>query len=273
MVAWIIVAALGTIPASLGADGLTVTTPAGMVHLLALVPAGEFVMGADGGNRDEGPAHSVFLDAYFIDRLEVTNAQFVAFLNAVAPSTDDQVRQLLDLGDPDVQIVEIDGAVALKSPELEKLPAVEVSWYGAQAYCKWAGLRLPTEAEWEKAARGGDRRTYPWGETIDFNRANYGGNPGRTTDVGSHPGGISPHGVQDMAGNVWEWVGDLYKSDWYSFSSPRNPRGPLASRDRGLRGGAWNSPPSSLRASYRRGAYPSFTDSSVGFRCACDPAG
>ena len=212
--------------------------PAGMV----LVPAGPFIMGSNNGGGDEQPVHTVNLDGFWIDQYEVTNIQWKVYAQAA-------------------------GKAAKSGPN--DYPVVYVSWYDARDYCAWAGKRLPTEAEWEKAARGTDGRTYPWGEGIGHDKANYLGGPGRTAKVGSSPAGISPYGAHDMAGNVWEWVQDWYGSEYYSASPERNPQGPLSSLRRVLRGGSWSSS-DGLRSSDRGGGGPSNWSNNIGFRCAKD---
>ncbi|MFH1568125.1 MAG: SUMF1/EgtB/PvdO family nonheme iron enzyme [Gemmatimonadota bacterium] len=256
-------------PATSVAPACTVHTPTGPPHELVLVPAGEFDMGSTAGHADETPVHRLFLDAFYLDRVPVTNAQYLAFLNDRGASESEDGSPWLDLGDPDAQITrDDDDQFALIAPDVARRPVVEVSWYGAQAYCAWAGLRLPTEAEWEKAARGDDHRTYPWGEEIDSTRANYGHPEGSTHDVGSHPAGASPYGIHDMAGNVRNWTADYYTSDYYAGSPPRNPPGPETSRDHVMRGGGYLHDATEQRAAFRLGAYSSFTDAAVGFRCA-----
>ncbi len=151
------------------------TTAAGTVHDLVLVPAGVFAMGADGGKLDEQPRHDVFLDAFYIDRYEVTNRLYAAFLNDRGRHWDDDGHSFLDMRDPDVQIrIYSELGYAVTGGDAAERPMVEVSWFGAEAYCRWAEMRLPSEAMWEKAARGTDGRTYPWGEGISRDRANYG---------------------------------------------------------------------------------------------------
>jgi formylglycine-generating enzyme required for sulfatase activity len=150
-------------------------------------------------------------------------------------------------------------------------PVMEVSWYGAQAYCQWVGGSLPTEAQWEKAARGPDRRTYPWGEGISCDLANYAGCVGGTTTVGSYPRGASPYGALDLAGNVWEWVLDWYSETFYGISPYENPQGPSTGDYRVLRGGGWDLVDWYLRTSHRSGDNPDATYYSLGFRCARSP--
>ena len=235
-----------------------VTAPAGM----ALVPAGEFLMGSDRGDEDERPAHRVMLSAFFIDQDEVTVAAYercVAAGQCPAP----RVR----VGNADE-------------------PVVWVSWQAAAAYCRFAGKRLPTEAEWEKAARGVDARRFPWGNNIDFPRGNFGNyrgegqcpnNPGRLMPVGRFPGGASPYGVRDLAGNVWEWVADDYDPHYYGRSPYRDPRGPGPRSERSermsrkvLRGGACCSMFGLPRTSNRLAFPADFADDDIGFRCAAD---
>jgi len=201
---------------------------------MALVPAGEFLMGQDAGatDPDETPQHKVVLADYYIDRTEVTNAQFKAFCDATnriypnAPYWDE--------------------GYFLANPEN---PVVNITYEQARAYCAWAGKRLPTEAEWEKAARGTDARLYPWGNVWDAERANlWGDDVGpdrfyRTSPVGSFPKGASPYGVLDLIGNVWEWCADWYDPAYYAQSPARDPRGPkAATASRVVRGGAFSSP-------------------------------
>ncbi|MBI4233122.1 MAG: SUMF1/EgtB/PvdO family nonheme iron enzyme [Chloroflexi bacterium] len=208
---------------------------------MVLVPAGEFVMGSNDEVRDEKPAHRLYLDAFFIDQYEVTNAQWNAYARATGKST---------------------------KSEPDDHPVVNATWGDARDYCQWAGKRLPTEAEWEKAARGTDRRTYPWGEGVDESKAHYGS--GGTKPVGSYPAGVSPYGAYDMAGNVWEWVADWYDGKYYAQSPSRNPAGPSNGSARSIRGGSWADDTSYLSASGRDYGNPTSTFVSLGFRCAQD---
>ncbi len=269
------------VSSALAQEEIVATTPAGTRHEMVLVLAETFAMGSASGKSDEAPVHPVYLDAYYIDKFEVTNAHYVGFLNAIGRNADARGYQLVDLSDLDAQIQRSGDAFALKLPSCAALPVVEVSWYGARAYCEWAGLHLPTEAEWEKAARGTDGRTYPWGEEIDRSRANYGAERccrGDDRDgyfaaapVGSYPGGVSPYGAYDMAGNVWELVMDWYSADYYaSVEAGHNPTGPASGAFRVIRGGSWSSRSFRLRTSERGGNIPELTYVLIGFRCAGD---
>jgi len=194
----------------------------------------------------ESPQHTVTLDAFWIDKYEVTNAQY---------------RQCVEDGD-----CEEPGCWDDSDFNTPDQPAVCVSWYDAQAYCEWAGGRLPTEAEWEYAARGPQGNTYPWGEDeLDCDKANYSGCVGETTAVGSYPGGTSWCKALDMAGNVWEWVNDWAGA--YPSTAQTNPTGPETGGARVLRGGAWDYSASFVRSADRGGDYPVNTNFYNGFRC------
>lgn len=232
------------------------------------VPAGEFLMGsaADDADADdnEKPQHTVYLDAFWIDRVEVTNAMYARCVKAKAcapPLQDTSERRKRYYG----------------NPEYANYPVIYVSWEAAQAYCQWAGGRLPTEAEWEKAARGIDGRQYPWGdEPLNCTHSNSGIRGccvGDTTAVGSYPSGASPYGALDMAGNVYEWVADWYDREYYSRSPARNPAGPAAGEKRVIRGGSWgfwdrcwDTPQDVVRSDSRTWSF--VDNSNLGFRCA-----
>ena len=225
-------------------------------------------MGSDDGPHNERPAHTVTLDAYSIDRYEVTLGLYRKFLEEgkydAPPTWDDEAAT--SAGDR---------------------PAIGMRWESAAAYCRWAGKRLPTEAEWEKAARGTDGRRYPWVEMQPFvDIANYnrgmwvsetitlmavpGGLEGMSVRHGLKEGGKSPFGVFHMAGNAAEWVADWYERDYYQKSPERNPSGPMTGEKRVLRGGSWADVPSALRTTARFSAEPNFEDRTIGFRCAAD---
>jgi formylglycine-generating enzyme required for sulfatase activity len=176
-----------------------------MLHILA----GLFVMGSDTGPADEQPQHQVHLDTFQLDRTPVTNAQFAEFLNAVGPINAHGER-LFDVDDHDARIHQ-QGKTWAAEAGFAAHPVVEVSWVGARDYCRWLGKRVPTETEWEKAARGTDGRRYPWGNSLpDQTRAQYNAGWNDTASVGNFPAGASPYGVLDMAGNVWEEVSSAY---------------------------------------------------------------
>jgi len=242
---------------------------------MVYVPEGEFLMGSPAADPkasdDEKPRHPVYLDAFWIDRTEVTNARYVQFLNALGGHTgtcgghdcvETQIEEAYG------HILHQDGRYRVES-NFEDHPVTEVSWYGAQAYCAWAGARLPTEAEWEKAARGTDGRLYPWGnEAPACDRAQYGDCGGTTVPVGARLAGASPYGALDMAGNVWEWVVDWYDPAYYGSAPAHNPQGPAAGLRKVFRGGSWGYPPTFLRAGDRARNRPTYAGFNVGFRCA-----
>lgn len=221
---------------------------------MVIVPSGHFLMGSDTGHEDEKPPHQVYLQSFFIDTYEVTVSRYAVFLES-----EEHEPPFL-------------WAQATKSDYGNK-PVIGVDWYEAQAYCRWAGKRLPTEAEWEKAARGTDGRIYPWGnEAPTPLRAKYGERTWKgyatLASVGSLTAGTSPYGAYEMAGNAWEWVADRYEATYYQSGETRNPRGPSTGPLRVLRGGSWNNELSILRASNRSGYVPSGKRSDFGFRCA-----
>lgn len=225
---------------------------------MVLVPKGEFTMGSK-DHSDELP-HQVVLDGYYIDKYEVSNAKYRDFMKATghpAPAYWDDPRL-----NEQVQ------------------PVVGVSWYDANAYCAWAGKRLPTEAEWEHAAQGPDGSHFPWGHTIDTTKANYGQNVGKTMPVNSYPEGVSHFGVHNMAGNVFEWVSDWYDPDYFRVSTAYNPQGPADGYNfanqgpvKVLKGGSWLAPRTSLHTSHRFWNQPENNSYGVGlgFRCALSP--
>lgn len=205
-------------------------------------------MGSEDGDPDEKPRRRVYLDAYYIDKYEVTNALYGKFMQATGRSA------------PTLWGANFNGPAQ---------PVVGVSWDDAEAYCKWAGKRLPTEAEWEKAARGTDGRKYPWGEQWDSSRANSSeAKLNKTAPVGSYPAGASPYGAHDMAGNVWEWVADWYDANYYQRAPGSNPKGPDSGQYRVLRGGSWLHVPWLLRSATRFWYVPTGRSYIIGFRCA-----
>jgi formylglycine-generating enzyme required for sulfatase activity len=225
---------------------------------MAVVPAGEFMMGSPMGDSDEQPAHKVYVDAFSMDMYEVTVRQYAEFLQATG------VNSPLDWQ-------------TMNQPAHQKRPVANVDWADAAAYCKWAGKRLPTEAEWEKAARGTDGRLYPWGNDpptplhANFGKSGSNGH-GTLAPVGTLEEGKGPYGIYDLAGNAWEWVNDWYDHDYYKNSPSQNPTGPSRGGFKVLRGGSWNSNPRNLRSTDRYWDPPSFRSLYFpGFRCAKTP--
>ena len=249
--------------------------PEGMV----LIPAGTFQMGSENADArdDEQPVHTVHLDAFYMDKYEVTNAQFKAFVDANPPWQKDNIDAKFHVGPY------LDDWNGNDYPAgYANYPVVTVSWYAAMAYAAWAGKRLPTEAEWEYAARGGlAGQKYPWGNTISAADANYGWEIRDTSSVGQYA--ANGYGLYDMAGNVWEWCLDEYNPDFYAAS--HNSQNPIAGADtikeiletftsiptylsRVLRGGSWACDAHDLRVAARLRAPPTVTLVAVGFRCA-----
>jgi iron(II)-dependent oxidoreductase len=232
------------------------------------IPAGPFTMGRDNGPADERPAHTVTLSAFEIDRLPVTNAQFARFLDAHGAVAQDG-RRFYDWDDNDARIHQRGGRW-LADPGYENHPVVEPSWWGAVKYCRWLGKRLPTEAEWEKAARGTDARAYPWGDAPPTPaHARFGAGYNDTAPVGAFAAGASPYGILGMAGNVWQWVSSAYRP--YPYSATDGREDPAADVVRGTRGGGHDSAAPQLRVTERGSRVsraPGAGHHNIGFRCA-----
>lgn len=215
---------------------------------MILIPAGEFIMGSEIRN-DEKPVHTVFLDSFYIDQYEVTNAFYKICV-------DDGTCQRPNI------------TSNFNNSEYENHPVVYVDWNMATIYCIWRGAQLLTEAQWEKASRSTDGRTYPWGEDVDCTKANYADCVTDTTEVGSYESDKSVYGVYDMAGNVREWVADWYNAEYYAISPEANPLGSDTGVFRVLRGGSWHFNIDLVRSADRGWFNPSTFSSYVGFRCS-----
>jgi serine/threonine-protein kinase len=231
---------------------------------MVFIPAGEFTMGSEAGEDNERPPHKIGLDDYWIDIHPVTNQQYQ---RCVAD----------EMCTPPGRAYSFTRGDYYGNPAYADYPVIYVNWQQAYDYCQWAGARLPGEAEWEKAARGTDGRTYPWGEEAPTcELANYGawdgadGCVGDTSPVGSYPDGASPYGVLDMAGNVWEWMGNLYYEQYTHAGVIAGPAGPGEGVHPVLRGGAWNGNDSFLRSSYRFWFFADYSIDFFGFRCVRD---
>ena len=230
---------------------------------MVLVPAGEFIMGDNNGQQNEKPAHRVYLDAFYIDTYEVTNKRYQDCVSA-------------GMCQPPINTFSETRSSYFGNPTYDDYPVIYVSWNMSRTYCEWRGADLPTEAQWEKAARGTAGRKYPWGEEWpDCRRVNFldfstGVCVGDTSAVGSYESGKSPYGVYDMAGNVLEWIADWYSETYYQNSPGANPTGPDSGQFRMSRGGAWYGQVDHLYAYGRHvslNPYPSgYHD--AGFRCA-----
>jgi len=243
---------------------------------MRLVPAGEFMMGVIAEDAlpecqkhnsdcalswfsEEEPLHTVYLDAFYMDIYEVTNASYGACVDAGGCTTPIRTKSSTRFS-------------YYGDSKYDNYPVINVDWDQAKAYCEWRGGSLPTEAQWEKAARGPDGRTYPWGEEISCEQANYIVDKsciGDTTEVGSYESGKSPYGIYDMGGNVWEWIADWYDESYYANSPVSNPLGPDLGEYRVIRGGSWDSRALGIRSSTR--GFPlfdiTFFGDFVGFRC------
>ncbi len=224
--------------------------PANMVY----IPAGEFNMGDDNADKNQQPVHSVYLDAFYIDKYEVTNAEYDKFVKA-AKHNKPKFSENLNFSQPDY-------------------PVVGISWSDAADYCAWAGKSLPTEAQWEKAARGDTASLYPWGNKFVYGLSNIAvaADPyNYTAAVGSYPKGASAYGVFDMAGNAAEWCADWYDKNYYQTSPQINPTGAETGEYKVVRGGSWDSAAYDVRTTFRWRYYPDLGRSYIGFRCVYRP--
>lgn len=219
--------------------------------------------------KDEFPGHNVYLNKYWIDIYEVTNEKYLEFVKATGhrPALDDTCE---------TEACHEGNLWKGKSfpKQIRNQPVTQVNWYDAAAYCKWRGKRLPTEAEWEKTARGPTGNLYPWGNRLPPGKATYRRKwrgVFTMTDVGSYPGGASVYGVHDMAGNAWEWVADWYDRQYYNKKIRKNPKGPETGQFKVVRGGSWVNYEDTLHSAFRRWSRPEVLFNDTGFRCARDP--
>lgn len=259
---------LVAVPAVTVAEGLEKEVTGKDGAPMVLIPEGSFPMGVPHGDRDGGrdeyPRHDVFVSNFYIDKFELTNGRYLEFVKAtrhrIPQNPKNATRNLWE------------GETIAES--LIDRPVINVDWADAQAYCQWAGKRLPTEAEWEKAAKGTADRRFPWGNVeptnkhLNFNQQWIGEKT--LMPVGSYEAGKSPFGVYDMAGNVWEWVNDWYDARYYEKSPAKNPTGPETGTKRVLRGSGWQNETPTVRIFTRVDSDPTIRNESTGFRCAMD---
>jgi sulfatase modifying factor 1 len=266
---------------------LATVVVAGEAADMTWVSSGSVLMGSDRGEPAERPIHRVVVSGFAIDRLETTNAEFAAFVAATGHRTDPERSGVGWHWDGEWR--EIRGAdwrhphgPGSSIASLDRHPVVQVSWNDAVAYCRWRGARLPTEAEWERAARGDGAGVYPWGDELprigaryrasygsdDCCRADAGDGHRFTAPVGSFPLGRSPFGADDMAGNVWEWVEDWFDAGFYARSATENPVNRTPSGRKVIRGGGWGNDARGLRSTLRHANPPDIGLSMVGIRCA-----
>ncbi len=255
---------------------------------LVRVPSGWFLMGSKASDKDERPPRKIFVSGFWIDETEATAERFARFVAQTGYKTTAEKRKWSWTWDSSLRKGKggwrkMKGA-DWRRPEGPKSswktmptqPVSHVSWPDAEAYCGWAGRRLPTEAEWERAARGGNGRLYPWGKGRDAMRANLKGGkdgfPG-VAPVGRFPKGASPFGALDMSGNVWEWVADRYHSRAYKKMAERDPHGPSRGKTRVVRGASWGSPIAWATAHNRYHRPPDYRNNKIGFRCVTGEGG
>jgi formylglycine-generating enzyme required for sulfatase activity len=224
---------------------------------MKLIPSGEYIMGRLYLFPEEQPVHLVYLHSFYMDVYEVTNAAY---------------QSCVDDGGCSLPLVEYSHTRPdyFNNPQFSNYPVIYVTWPQAETFCKWRGARLPTEAEWEKAARGADNRSYSWGSDLDCSKVNYNACSDDTSEVGSYEQGISPYGLYDMSGNVWEWVSDWRSETYYEISPYVNPKGPRIEMYKVLRGGSWNGYYAYLNVTYRGRDNPVNATNHYGFRCAKD---
>jgi formylglycine-generating enzyme len=221
---------------------------------MVLISSGAYIMGKNSATpSDWQPEHNVMINSFYMDKREVTNKQYYDFCVA----TNTPLPQFWGINE------------FRSGADFPDYPVVGVSYFDAEKFARWSGKRLPTEAEWEYAARGGMiGKNFPFGDQIDSAEVNYGRKYKGIVKTGSFP--PNGYGLYDIAGNVWEWTSDFYSSDYYSHSPVENPKGPATGRFKVIRGGSWHSGPMCIQTYYRNGLSPSWVDFAVGFRCVKD---
>jgi formylglycine-generating enzyme required for sulfatase activity len=235
------------------------TKPDDEFESMVFIPAGEFYMGSEEASNDAKPVRRIYLDSYYLDKYEVTFLQFYAFVDLTGHRKERLAGYLSSTVTEDMSLF------------IQPFnPIVGVAWDDAVDYCRWKGKRLPTEAEWEKAARGTDQRKWPWGNEERSENANLLGDDGAryTSSVNQSSRDVSPFGVHDMAGNVMEWVADWYSQDSYRLLPSRNPVGVPDGDRRIIRGASWNDSIKRAQVSIRFKMFPEYRDVTIGFRCA-----
>jgi eukaryotic-like serine/threonine-protein kinase len=246
--------------------------------LMMYIPDGSYLMGSSNNDPDasghEKPQHEVYLDAFWMDVYEVSNENFEKFIEATGYETKAEKQGFSYMYDSSGRWSEVHGVnwrhpMGSNTIAEDSLPVLHVNYYDAKAYCNWVGGRLPTEAEWEKAARGDDGRTYPWGNHFNSDYLHYYSTVGAVS-VYNYSNGQSPYGIFNMAGNAFEWTNDFYSEDYYSISPRENPTGPPNGEWIALRGGSWNSSQRSVRVTHRDVSGPEYMNYLLGFRCALD---
>ncbi len=250
-----------SLPVTMTATETATEAPASNGAEMILIPKGKFTMGNGNDDENEQPVHVVDLSAFYIDKYEVNNLSY---------------KECVVSGncEPPVNSSSNSQTTYYDNPLYDTYPVIYVDWEMAKNFCEWRGARLPTEAEWEKSARGTDGRMYPWTGDVSCASANYKECGKDVVAVGSYENGTSPYGVYDMAGNVWEWVADLYQSDYYATlgDGVLDPMGPTIGNTRVLRGGSWFNSAKSIRVTIRNDSDPLKTYNYVGFRCARNAA-
>ena len=249
---------------------------------LVLVPTGSFVIGSNNGDNDEKPKRKIYVNSFWIDQHELSASRFARFVIQTRYKTTAEKKGWSWVWDSTLKKGrgwwKKEKGASWKNPKgsssdwkkIPDQPVSQVTWFDANSYCSWAGREMPTEAQWERAARGDDERIFPWGNQRDPRNANLKGKKdgySGVSPVGSFPKGASVFGVLDMSGNVWEWVADWYASTHYQSIKLKNPLGPLKGKKKVIRGASWGSKLSWSRVSNRYSRNRNYRNNKIGFRC------